>query len=174
MVRYLCMALGLGMVFILSACSSVTKQRGKTMMLDASQEDTLGGTGASSADIRTMAEEMSQDIAAIYWEDPQVLIALTTIENETRFPINPNIIKDRLLSDLVNASINTKIRYSEKFTEKSDFKLSARITALSKGSMEGVSDYLLYTFKLVDRDDTVRWSKSYETKKQGKVGVMYR
>lgn len=179
--------LGVALLLIVGACTSVTKQGSKTKILDVSQEDTLGGTGTSSADVRAMAERMARDISAIEWENypesttapgggpaKKVRIALTTIENETRFPINPNVIKDRLLADLVEFSQGTKIQYTENPVDAGDYRLSARITSLSKGSSEGVSDYLLYSFKLVDKAHTVVWMKSYETKKQGNVGVMYR
>ncbi|HXW59918.1 MAG TPA: hypothetical protein VEK06_00110 [Myxococcota bacterium] len=178
-------------LLVMSSCTSVTKQSSKTTILGASQEDTLGGTGTSSADIRTMAERMARDIAAIEWENYKVVrIALTHIENETRFPINANVIKDRLLADLVEFSQASapktapaqgevapgpaKIQFTESVGANVDFRLSGRITALSKGSSEGVSDYLLYSFKLVDKANTVVWMKTYETKKQGNVGVMYR
>ncbi len=160
---------------LLNSCSSVTKQSRKTTIMDASQEDTLGGTGTSSADIRSMAERMAREISGLKWPDNKVKvrIALTTIDNQTRFPINPNIIKDRLLTDLVEFSQGTKLQFTEN-ANGADYFLSARLTALSKGSTEGVSDYLLYSFKLIDKADTVEWMKAYETKKQGSVGVMYR
>jgi len=162
------------LVLILSNCQSVTKQPKKTTILDASQEDTLGGTGTSSADVRSMAERMARDISGINWTHaPRVRIALTEFDNQTRFPINTNIIKDRLLADLVEFSMGTRIQYTEN-PAGADYFLSSRITSLSKGSREGVSDYLLYSFKLVSKDDTIVWMKAYETKKQGKTGVMYR
>lgn len=163
------------MALVHMSCSSVTKQSKKTRILDVSQEDTLGGTGTSSADIRSMAERMAREISGLAWPEnmQRVRIALTEIDNQTRFPINPNIIKDRLLADLVEYSAGTKIQYTEN-PAGADHFLSARITSLSKGSSEGVSDYLLYSFKLVSKDDTVVWMKAYETKKQGKTGVMYR
>ncbi|OPZ23563.1 MAG: hypothetical protein BWZ03_00465 [bacterium ADurb.BinA186] len=162
-------------IFILNGCSSVTKQSRKTTIMDVSQEDTLGGTGTSSADIRSMAERMAREISGIEWPHDfnKVRVALTTIDNQTRFPINPNIIKDRLLADLVEFSMGTKLQFTEN-ANGADYFLSARLTALSKGSSEGVSDYLLYSFKLIDKADTVVWMKAYETKKQGSVGVMYR
>ncbi len=170
-VKITCLALIAGW----SGCSSVTKQSKKTTIMDASQEDTLGGTGTSSADIRSMAERMAREIAAIEWPPnlPKVRIALLDIDNQTRFPINPNIIKDRLLADLVEFSMSSKLTFSEN-PNGADYFLSARLSALSKGSSEGVSDYLLYSFKLVDKADTVSWMRAYETKKQGNVGVMYR
>jgi hypothetical protein len=158
----------------LGGCASVTKQPKKTTIMDPSQEDTLGGTGTSSADIRSMAERMAREISGLSWQgQARVRIALTDLDNQTRFPINPNVIKDRLLADLVEFSMGTKIQYTEN-PAGADYFLSARITSLSKGSREGVSDYLLYSFKLTDKDDTVSWMKAYETKKQGNVGVMYR
>lgn len=160
---------------MINGCASVTKQGRKTTILDASQEDTLGGTGTSSADIRSMAERMAREISGIEWphDGSKVRVALMTIDNQTRFPINPNIIKDRLLADLVEFSLGTKLQFTEN-PNGAHYFLSARITALSKGSSEGVSDYLLYSFKLIDTADTVVWMKAYETKKQGSVGVMYR
>ena len=173
--KLITLALGLLVAFAQSGCQSVTKQPKKTTILDVSQEDTLGGTGTSSADIRSMAERMAREISGLQWPEhvQRVRIALTELDNQTRFPINPNIIKDRLLADLVEFSMGTKIQYTEN-PSGADYFLSARITSLSKGSSEGVSDYLLYSFKLTGKDDTVVWMKAYETKKQGKTGVMYR
>jgi hypothetical protein len=164
----------------LSSCVSVTKQSKQNMILDASQESEIEGTGMNSADIRSMADEMARDISAISWpkEMTKVRIALTEIDNQTRFPINPNIIKDRLLANLVEFALKdmhatTKLQFTEN-PAFGDYYLSARITALSKGSSAGVNDYLLYSFKLMDKADTVVWMRAYETKKQGQTGVMYR
>lgn len=159
----------------LMSCASVTKQSKKNVIMDTSQESAVEGTGTSSADIRSMAERMAREIASQKWPAnlSRVRIALTSIDNQTRFPVNPNIIKDRLLTDLVKLSQGTKLSFTESSTY-ADYFLSARITALSKGSREGGSDYLLYSFKLVDKEETVVWMGDYETKKQGNVGVIYR
>src|SRR5579871_1118933 len=168
MARYTQILAPLMVAVLLSGCSSVTKQSKKQTIMDASQEASIEGTGTSSADIRTMAERMARDIAAVSWpkDSTRIRIALTDIENQTRFPLNPNVIKDRLLSDLVEFSPGGKIQFTENPTG-ADYTLSARITALSKGSSEGVNDYLLYSFRLTDKADTVVWMKAYETKKQG-------
>lgn len=174
------MKLGLKLLAVATAlsffnCASVTKQSKDRVILDASQESAVEGTGTSSADIRSMAERMAREISGISFpkEQPTIRIALMEIDNQTRFPLNPNVIKDRLLTDLVEFSQGTKLQFTENPTGAS-YLLSARITALSKGSSEGVSDYLLYSFRLTDKADTVVWMKAYETKKQGSVGVMYR
>lgn len=165
----------IGIMLGMFGCASVTKQSSKNMVLDASQESAVEGTGTSSADIRSMAERMAREIASLSWpkEHDKVRIALMPVDNQTRFALNPHIIQDRLLTDLVEFSAGTHLRFSEN-PSGADVRLTTRITALSKGTSEGVSDYLLYSFKLVDKADTVIWAKAYETKKQGKVGVMYR
>ena len=167
-------ALLTALALLQGSCVSVTRQSKGTTILSESQEDTLGGTGTSSADIRSMAERMARDIASVSFPKNKetVRIAITIIDNQTRFPINPNIIKDRLLTDLIEFSQGGKLRFTER-VEGADYLLSARLTALSKGSSAGVSDYLLYSFKMVDKDDTVVWMRAYETKKQGNVGVIY-
>ena len=170
----------LGLILVLLGhfgCSSVTKQSKKNTILDASQESDIEGTGTSSADLRAMAARMALEISS--WsekehrDDTTKRIALMDVDNQTRFPLNPNLIKDRLLADLVEFAARTKLEFTEN-PAGAHYFLSARITALSKGTSEGVNDYLLYSFKLIDRADTVKWMKTYETKKQGKVGVMYR
>lgn len=174
MMRFLCLVV-LGLAAMLTSCISVTKQRSDRVILDASQEGDLEGTGTSSSDIRSMAERMAREIAGINWNDNMSMrrIAFVDIDNQTRFPLNPNIIKDRLLADLMEFTSGLSLRFSEE-KAGADYLLSLRITALSKGSHQGVNDYLLYSFKLVDRENTLIWMKTYETKKQGKTGIMYR
>lgn len=162
-------------LLLIDGCSSVTKQSRKTTVLDASKEDSLGGTGTESGDLRSMTEEMALDIANLQLEAgvSRARIAITTVDNQTRFPINPTLIQDRLLTDLVQFNKNPKVQFTETPTG-ADYFLSVRLTALSKGSSEGVSDYILYSFKMTNKENTVVWMKAYETKKQGNVGVMYR
>ena len=152
-------------------CSNVTAQSKKSTIMDASAEDTLGGSGTSSSDIRSMAERMAREIFGLKLAKGK--IALSDFVNETRFAFNTNIIKDRLLTDLVEISANKDISFTLN-ASMANYLLDARITALSKGSQDGVSDYMLYSFKLVDKESNILWMKSYETKKQSTTGVMYR
>lgn len=173
--------LALGLIFVMLnqwGCASVTKQSKNNMVLSASQDSDVEGTGMSSADLRSMAERMAREITNIKWPSTpnggdSIRIAFTDVNNQTRFPLQPDLIKNRLLTDLVEFSAGSNLAFTENPTGAKYF-LSVQITALSKGSSEGVSDYLLYSFKIVDTADTVKWMKAYETKKQGKVGVIYR
>lgn len=163
---------------IFVGCANVTSQSKKnTTILDASQEDSIGGTGASSADIRSMAENMAREILSLNLHEGEVKIALSKISNQTRFHFDTDLLKNRLLADLVSKSFSTHSKKHVRFTTDSDhadYLLDGSITSLSKGSREAVSDYLLYTFQLVDKKGNILWMGTYETKKEGNVGVMYR
>lgn len=173
-------ALGIGIVLLMNGCASVTKQDKKKMVvLDASQDSDIEGTGMSSTDLRSMTQRMALEIATINWGTASTnavnvkRIALMDVDNQTRFPLSADMIKDLLLGGLMEHSAGSSLEFTTNPTGAMYF-LSTRITALSKGSSDGVSDYLLYSFRLVDQNDTVKWMKTYETKKQGKTGVMYR
>lgn len=159
----------------LASCSSVTGQSRKNMVMDASAKDNLGGTGTDSEDIRSMAERMARELLSLNLSKKSVnpIIALGAFNNETRFAINTNIIKDRLLNDLISITMNKGLSFSRK-VENATYILDARITALSKGSKDAVSDYILYSFSLIDQNESIIWMGSYETKKQSSMGVMYR
>lgn len=165
----------LSILLPLSSCKSVTSQSKSSTILDVSQEDKLGGTGTSSTDIRSMAERMARDISGIDWQSDIgfIYINIRSVDNQSRFFINPNLLKDRLLTDLMEFSQNPKIRFTNN-DSMANHHLLVRITALSKGTRAGVSDYMLYSFQLIDNNGTILWMKSYETKKQGNTGIMYR
>jgi hypothetical protein len=55
------------------------------------------------------------------------------------------------------------------------FFLKGELYSISKGSPRGVSDWIVYSFQLVDiKSSDIVWSKSYETKKEGIPGIVYR
>jgi hypothetical protein len=162
-------------VLALVGCSSVTRQSKKQMILDASQEAEVEGTGTSSADIRAMAERIARGLISKEWPEhlETIKIAVLPADNQTRFGLNPHMIQDRLVLNLVKISTGTRFRFLES-PAPGDYQLVTRITALSKGDSSGVNDYILYAFKLVDKQGAILWTDEYETKKQGQVGVMQR
>src|SRR5262245_27457606 len=135
-----CLLLGVILALGLSSCQSVTKQRGKTTVLDVSQEDTLGGTGTSATDVRAMGECVDLVNANIDWlkGSGKIRIALTEIQNETGIPTHFKIIKERLLADLVNLSpAGSRVQYTEN-PQGANYELNTIVTALTKGSSEGI------------------------------------
>jgi TolB-like protein len=187
------------MLAFLSGCSTTTAQ-GKTKVIDVSSDDDLGGTGTESGDVRAIAERMSREIAGIRWprEGETPRIAVLPIENQTRFRIDPKLLQNKLTKDLVNFS-QGRVMFlardneaavmaerakkraglydsgkSSKAMAGADYLLKGEMRSLSKASREGVSDYILYSFQLIDAETTaILWVGDFETKKVGSVGVIY-
>jgi len=184
----------------LSGCTTVTAQNGNTKIVDPGSEDSLGGTGTSSNDVQAMAESMARDIAAINWPtigaEPQ--IAILPLENHTRFRIDPKLLQNKLVRDLVKFA-RGKVAFLARDSEDAvmaerakkragmytagekaqamsgaDYLLKGEIRSLSKSSRDGVSDYIVYSFTLINAErGTILWSNDYETKKEGSVSVIY-
>ncbi|HMJ91685.1 MAG TPA: hypothetical protein VK530_17820, partial [Candidatus Acidoferrum sp.] len=56
-----------------------------------------------------------------------------------------------------------------------DFFLTGKLSGLSTASAGAVSDYILYSFQLIDaRTGAIVWGDSDEIKKQGRVDAVYR
>jgi len=187
-------------VLSFSSCTYVTAQKGKTRVVDVSSEDEMEGTGTSSSDVKVMAERMAREIASLEWpmEGMKPRIAVLPIENQTRFRVDPKLLQNKLVRDLV-AFARGKVMFLGRDSENSvmkervlkrsgvydmgketksmagaDYLLKGEMRSLSKASREGVSDYIVYSFTLVDAETAaILWAGDYETKKVGSVGVVY-
>ncbi|MEM7494695.1 MAG: hypothetical protein AAF471_00820 [Myxococcota bacterium] len=185
-------------VWCASGCGYRTAQ-GKTKVLDASARDTLGGAGTSSADIRAMADLMARKLAGLPLpqEGPTPRVHVI-VRNNTRFRVDPALLRNKLVKELVNKS-QGKFQFLARDSEEevlaerakkraglydagkleqtllgADYLFKVDMRALSKAAREGVSDYIVYSFTLVDAETTqILWMDDYETKKQSSVGVMY-
>ncbi len=183
----------------LTACKYSTLPK-KTTILEASQDDNLGGTGTDSGDVKAMAERMAREIVSIQW--PKVgatpRIAVLPIENQTRFRVDPRLLQNKLVKDLVVFS-KGQVSYLARDSEQAvmaerakkrsgiydqgkssaamagaDYLLKGEMRSLSKASKEGVSDYIVYSFQLFDAETgVILWMGDYETKKMGQTGVIY-
>lgn len=184
----------------LQGCSYVTAQSGKTRVVDTASEDEIGGTGTSSNDVQTMAERMAREIANIKWSQEGFTprIAVLPLVNETRFRVDPKLLQNKLVRDLVKYSAG-KVQYLARDSEQAvmaerakkraglydsgettkamagaDYLLKGEMRALSKASRQGVSDYIVYSFTLLNAETgTILWAGDFETKKVGSVGVIY-
>ncbi len=173
---------------------------GNTKILDASEDDNLGGTGTDSGDIKSMAERMAREIAGIDWPKEGVTprIAVLPLENQTRFRVDPKLLQNKLVKDLVTFS-KSQVAYLARDTEQAvmtertkkragmydqgkasksmagaDYLLKGEMRSLSKASKSGASDYILYSFQLVDAESgIILWVGDYETKKMSDTGVIY-
>lgn len=197
-----CLAfIGLMSILVLASCGSYrTVQSPKMRILEPSAADSLGGTGTSSADVRSMAEKMAREIVGIRWPAvgsvPQ--IAVVPLKNLTRFRVDPMLLQNKLIRDLVvfaRGRVVFLARDSESavMAERAkkragiystgqvaramagaDYLLAGEMRALSKASRTGHSDYILYSFTLLNAETgAILWAGEYETKKEGTVGVVY-
>ncbi len=194
---------GFGMLLMFVCAQSgcvISTGQGKTKILAPSVDDNLGGTGTESGDVRAMAERMAREIVGINWPTQGVVprISVLPLDNQTRFRIDPKLLQNKLTKDLVNfangrvvflardsemAVMNERARKragiydqgkSTKAMAGADYVLKGEMRSLSKASREGVSDYILYSFSLIDAETgVILWMGDYETKKQGTTGVIY-
>lgn len=129
------------------------------------------------------------------------IIVLDPVENKTRFPINKDIFLSRIRGDLIKKS-GGKVTFLARermaaLEKERNLKREGAVTASSDpgkqeflganyfltGSLEGLStrtkagtsDYILYSFQLIDaRTSAIVWEDNAEIKKQGLEDAAYR
>lgn len=164
----------------------------------------VAGTGVESQDLVAVTDKMSRGILAVPQvanAQGTPRIVLDPVVNETRFPINKDIFLTRIRTQLNSRSAG-KVRFlardrmatleqeremkrSGQVTSSSDpnvveFKgadyfLTGKLQGLTTKTTAGTSDYVLYSFQLIDaRTSDIIWEDSAEIKKQGLEDAAYR
>lgn len=164
----------------------------------------VAGTGIESQDIVAVTDKMARSILSIpQIANAQGVpcIVLDPVKNNTRFPINKDIFLVRIRGQL-NSKAAGKVMFLARdematLQHERDLKLSGQVTASADphqvefkgadffltGSLDGdttrtsagVSDYVLYSFRLVDaRTSGIVWEDQAEMKKQGLEDAAYR
>ena len=176
---------------------SVTEMR-------ADERGFVGGTGIESQDIVTVADKMAREILAtpeIANAKGVPRIVVLPVKNETRFPINGGIFLERIMG-LLNEKSNGKVRFlardriqeleKERDLKQSglvtsntdphvnqfkgaDFMLTGKLMGTTTRTSAGTSDYVLYSFTLIDPNTSdIVCQKSHDIKKQGLEDAAYR
>ena len=185
---------------VFTGCSSDKGGRPATQ-IDPSERGFVAGTGVESQDLITVSEKMARSVLAT----PQIAnakqpptIGLLPVENNTRFPIQKDIFNKRIKA-LLNSKCAGKVTFvardrieaiekekelknrgqvtstSEKTPLGVDFFLTGELTGLSTATSGGRSDYVLYTFRLIDAENSAEvWEDMAEIKKQGLEDAAYR
>ncbi len=164
----------------------------------------VAGTGVESQDLVAVTDKMSRSILTtpqIANAQGVPRIVLDPVINESRFPINKDIFLSRIRAEL-NTKARGKViflarermatlererqmKQAGQVTSSSDpnvvefkgadFFLTGKLQGLSTRTKAGTSDYMLYTFQLVDaRTSDIIWEDSAEIKKQGLEDAAYR
>ena len=172
--------------------------------MNADEAGFVGGTGIESQDLVAVTEKMSRTILGIPQianAPTPPIIVLDPVENKTRFPINKDIFLTRIRAQL-NSQASGKVIFlardrmttlererdlkrSGQVTSGSDpnvvefkgadFFLTGKLSSLTTRTSKGVSDYVLYTFQLIDaRTSDIVWEGFEEIKKQGLEDAVYR
>jgi PBP1b-binding outer membrane lipoprotein LpoB len=169
--------------------------------LNADEQGFVAGTGIESQDLVSVTDKMARSILGT----PQIanastppVILLDPVENRTRFPIDKDMFLTRLETLLINKATG-KVRFldrREALERERNKKRTGEVTASSDpnvqefkgadylltGKLEGLStriagtsDFIQYTFKLIDtRTGVTVWQDDAGIKKQGLEDAAYR
>jgi penicillin-binding protein activator len=172
--------------------------------MKADERGFVAGTGIESQDIVTVADQMARGILSVpevarAQGIPRVV--LLPVINDTRFPINKEIFLREIMA-LLNERAAGKVRFlardrmqeleRERELKKSgqvtsntdpnvvqfrgaDLMLTGKLTGQTTRTSAGISDYVLYTFELIDPNTSdIIWQGSHRIKKQGLEDASYR
>ncbi len=173
-------------------------------VLKPDEQGFVAGTGVESQDIVSVTDKMARsilEVPQIQSAQGQPRVVLLPIENNTRFAINKDVLLTRIRARL-NSQTRGKVMFlarermaalekeqqlkqSGQLTSGSDpnvvefqgadFFLTGKLDGSTTKSARGVSDYILYTFQLIDaRTSAIVWEDLAEIKKQGLDDAAYR
>jgi penicillin-binding protein activator len=170
----------------------------------ADEQGFVAGTGIESQDLVAVTDKMARSILGIPQivnAQGTPCIVLDPVNNETRFPINKDMFLTRIQSQLISKAQGKvsflardrmvalekerAMKQAGQVTSSSDpnvvefkgadFFLTGKLSGLTTRTKAGTSDYILYTFELIDaRTSVVVWGDSAEIKKQGLEDAAYR
>jgi len=172
--------------------------------MKADERGFVAGTGVESQDLVAVTDKMARGILSvkqIAGATTPPRIVLDPVVNETRFPINKDIFLARIRAQLNSKSqgkvvflARDRMAALEKEREMkragqvtstsdptaqefkgADFFLTGKLQGMTTRTKAGTSDYVLYSFQLIDpRTTEIVWEDSAEVKKQGLEDAAYR
>jgi len=162
------------------------------------------GTGVESTDLVRVTDKMARGILGtpvIANAATPPVVVLEPVINDTRFPVNKSIFLDRIQGELISKA-QGRVRFlarerMDALTRErelkrtgqvtaaadpgvqefigADYLLTGKLTGLSSQAKAGVSDYILYSFQLINaRTSEIVWAGQDEIKKQGTSDAVYR
>ena len=172
--------------------------------MNADEQGFVAGTGMESQDLVMVTDKMSRSILGIPQiasATTPPTIVLEPVDNQTRFPINKEIFLTRIRAQLISKS-HGKVMFlarsqmaaleqernrkregavtasSDPTVQEfkgADYFLTGSLQGMSTRTKAGTSDYILYSFHLIDaRTSAIVWEDMAEMKKQGLEDAAYR
>ncbi|MFQ5653253.1 MAG: penicillin-binding protein activator LpoB [Planctomycetota bacterium] len=191
----------LALVVACGALGAGCKSEPLSRRIDPDVDDSLGGTGIDSGDLRTVTARMAGailEIPGIAHATQPPTVALEPVKNGTPFVIDTDIFLVRMRG-LLNQNCRGRVKFlarerleailkerkskregafttgEEKALLGADYFLTGELLSISKARGGSRSDYILYSFQLIDAEDSsIPWEGQYEVKKEGKRGTLYR
>ncbi|MBM3846175.1 MAG: penicillin-binding protein activator LpoB [Verrucomicrobia bacterium] len=192
-------------LLLMGCASGVQNPKGiPVTQMNADERGFVAGTGVESQDLVAVTDKMARSILGVRQvasaaSTPRIV--LEPVINETRFPINKDIFLTRIRTQLNSKSAGRmiflareqmaalenerKLKQTGAVTSSSDpnvvefrggdFLLTGKLQGLTTKTKAGTSDYILYSFQLVDaRTSEIVWEDVAEIKKQGLEDAAYR
>jgi hypothetical protein len=197
-------ALALAAILSGCATAGVQNPSGGVTEMRPDERGTVAGTGIESQDLVAITDKMARSILSVRQiasAQGTPRIVLDPIVNETRFPINKDLFLARIRGQL-NSQAQGKVLFlardrmaalererelkqSGQVTSNTDphavgfkganFFLTGKLQGLTTRTTAGTSDYVLYTFQLIDAHTSdIIWEDQAEIKKQGLEDAVYR
>ncbi len=172
--------------------------------VDPGKASEVRSLGPESQDALSISDDMTRSLLQTglfdNLEDPATMVMLP-MENNTRHAFNQEVFTSLLKSELNKKSEDRFLFVARDLNEDviaeremkregrvdydpekrstvpagADYFLKGRADGLANVSTKGQSDFIVYTFKLVDTETQVElWEDSFQTKKEGKDDVIYR
>lgn len=172
--------------------------------MEADERGFVAGLGIESQDMVSVTDKMARSLSntqEINNFNGKPRIVLDPIVNNTRFPIQQDIFLTRLRA-LLNSRTQNKMTFlarnrmgtlhqerdmkrSGEYTSTTDpnvqefkgadFFLTGSLDGQTTRTSAGTSDYILYSFQLIDaRTSEILWEDFAEMKKQGQEDASYR
>lgn len=172
--------------------------------MKADERGFVVGTGIESQDIVTVADKMARGMMALPQISQAVTppyVVLEPVINETRFPINKDIFLTRMMTQMTSRSGGKVVFLARERMEAlqkerelkrqgqvtatsdptvqefkgADYFLTGKLQGLSTRTSKGTSDYVLYSFQMIDaRTSAIVWAGDHEIKRQGLEDAVYR
>ncbi|MDF9827727.1 PBP1b-binding outer membrane lipoprotein LpoB [Ereboglobus sp. PH5-10] len=168
------------------------------------ERGSVAGTGIESQDLVAVTDKMARSILGIPQianAVTQPVIVLDPVVNDTRFAIQKDMFLDRIRISLNQKAAGKvtflardrmaalqreqQLKQTGQVTASADpntveFKgadyfLTGKLSSLSTRTSQGLSDYVMYSFQLINaRTSAIVWEDMAEIKKQGLEDAAYR
>ena len=168
------------------------------------ERGSVAGTGIESQDLVAVTDKMARSILAIPQianATTAPIVILDPVINDTRFVIQKDIFLDRIRILLTQKSAGKvqflardrmaalqreqQLKQAGQVTSSydpnvvgfmgADYILTGKLTGMPTRTSQGISDYVMYAFELIDaRTSAIIWADMAEIKKQGLEDAAYR